>query len=82
MRSRRAPMSRNNASYLLKRDFDEVEDADGNVVYVPKRPALRMLGKPPWTLKLSDMWEDTIPPDATDLVGAIEWRGVTFERKE
>ena len=75
-------MGRNNASYLLKRDFDEVEDADGNVIYVPKRPAPRMLGKPPWTLKLSDIWEDTIPPDATDLVGAIEWRGAPFERKE
>ena len=75
-------MARKDGSYLLKREFDEVERGDGSVVYVERRPTLRSLGKPPWELEIDDVFEDVIPSEATDLVGAVVWRGVRFEKAE
>jgi len=70
----------NELPYYRQRDFDKVETPNGTR-YEPKRPALRALGKPPWTLKVR-MFDSIIPQEATGLVGAIVWRGVRFVRED
>ena len=66
----------------LQRNFDRVETPSG-CIYVPKRPSLRLLGKPPWTIEMGDDASTSIVPDeALDLIGAVVWRGIRFVREE
>lgn len=67
---------RSDLPYYVKRDWDMIETQAG-IRYEPKRPALRMLGKPPWELELT-AFDDLIPDEASDLVGALVWRGRRF----
>jgi len=73
--------SNDNTDRLRRRYFDEVDIGGGRTLNVP-RSSLMSLGKPPWELEIEDMWENVIPPEATDLVGAVVWRGVRFERSD
>lgn len=67
-----------NGERLRRRYFEEV-DMGGSTVYVP-RSSLMSLGSPPWELEIEDLWENVMPQECTDLVGAVIWRGVRFER--
>ena len=64
-------------NYLKRRGFDSVE-MDGKVVY---RPTVRQLGEPPWEIEMDDPFEGIIPEEATDMVGAVSWRGIRFTRE-
>jgi len=64
--------------FYLKKFFDPVVREDGSVLYVPKHQSVKQLGQPPWTLEAPDL--GVIPQSCSDLVGAIEWRGMRFEK--
>lgn len=64
---------------LRKAYFDQVDVGDGKLINVP-RTRLKDFGAPPWELVIDDQYEQVIPKEATELVGAIVWRGVRFER--
>lgn len=68
------------ASRRVQHDFDRIEMPGGGYVYEPKRPALRMLGKPPWEIEVV-AFDGIIPDETVDLIGAVIWRGVRFVRE-
>lgn len=69
----------NDADCLRKTYFDEVKLEDGRTLNVPKPASLKEFGEPPWTLEIADQWERLIPPEASDLVGTIVWRGSKYQ---
>ena len=70
-----------NTTRLRKTYFDQVDAGDGKLLNVPKA-RLKDFGAPPWDLVVDDQWEHVIPQEATELVGAIVWRGIRFERSD
>lgn len=64
---------------LLKRYFEQVEIGGDRTLHVPRSSVLA-LGSPPWELEIDDQWADVVPKECTDLVQAVVWRGVRFER--
>ena len=67
------------ASRLLKRYFDKVDIGGDRTLHVPRTSVLA-LGSPPWELEIDDQWADVVPMECTDLVQAVVWRGVRYER--
>jgi len=60
------------------------ENVEWRELKEPERPTLRKLreknGDPPWALEVPDY--GLIPPECSDLVGTLVWRGIKFDRRE
>ena len=72
-------MGNDNTNRLRKTYFDQVDTGEGTLLNVPKT-RLKSFGAPPWELVIDDQFENVIPDEASELVGAIVWRGIRFER--